>query len=152
MANLDFLQSVDIFKGLSDDQLNSIENLCSEKVYKAGEILFEDGKPADHFFLLSEGTVDLAFDLPGYIRTPATTMVSVGPGRAFGWSSLMPPYRYRLTAHCTSGTCKVLCLSRKPLRRLFDTDKKLGYQVTVNLATLVSSRFRRLMNLRGAVA
>lgn len=148
MTSLDFLREVDILKGLSDDQLNSIGGLCKEKSYVEGDVLFSEGQPADHLFLTSQGTVDLSFSLPGRVRTPATTIVSVPEGRAFGWSCLMPPYQYRLNAHCTTETCKILCLDREPLRQLFDTDMQLGYEVTVNLTTLLSTRFRRLKNLK----
>ena len=150
MISLDFLRKVDIFKGLSDDQLDSIGQLCYEASFMEGDVLFSEGQSADHLFLISEGTVDLSFSLPGRIRTPGTTIVSVRQGRAFGWSSLMPPYLYRLTAHCMSETCKVLCLDREPLRQLFDTDMQLGFQVTVNLTTLLSARFRRLKDLKEA--
>ena len=147
MNSLDLLRNVDILNGLSDDQLHSIGKLCHEKSYMDGDVIFKEGQSAESLFLMSEGTVALSFSLPGRVRTPATTIVSVSPGRAFGWSSLMAPYRYRLTSHCTSKTCKVLCLNRKPLRQLFDADKHLGYQVTVNLTTLLSARFHRLKNL-----
>ena len=150
MTSLDFLRNVDILKGLSDEQLNSVGKLCREKSYMEEDVLFTEGQPADHLFLTAEGTVDLSFLLPGRVRTPATTIVSVPRGRAFGWSSLMPPHRYRLTAHCTSETCKVLCLNREPLIHLFDTDMQLGYEVMVNLTTLLSARFRRLKNLKQA--
>ena len=152
MTSLVFLQSVDILKGLSNDQLNAIGKLCREKSYMNEDVLFNEGQSAEHLFLISEGTVDLSFSLPGRILTPETTIVSVSRGRAFGWSSLMPPYRYRLNAHCTSETCKVLHLNRAPLRRLFDEDMKLGFQVTVNLATLLSTRFRSLKNFREATS
>ena len=148
MISLDFLRNVDILKGLSDEQLNAIGKLCREESHMAEDVLFTEGQSADHLFLTAEGTVDLSFTLPGRVRTPATTIVSVPRGRAFGWSSLMPPYRYRLTAHCTSETCKVLCLDRESLRHLFDTNMQLGYAVTVNLTTLLSARFRRLKDLK----
>jgi CRP-like cAMP-binding protein len=150
MASLDLLRNVDILMGLSEDRLSSIGKLCHEKSYAEGDVLFSEGQPADHLFLTAEGAVDLSFSLPGRVRTPATTIVSVPKGRAFGWSSLMPPYRYRLNAHCTTETCKVLCLEREPLRLLFNTDMQLGYQVTVNLTTLLSARFRNLKNLQQA--
>lgn len=150
MTSLDFLRSVDILKGLSDEQLHSIGNLCHEKSYQAEEALFSEGESADHLFLTAEGSVDLSFSLPGRVRTPETTIVSVPRGRAFGWSSLIPPYQYRLSAHCTTETCKVFCLERGPLRQLFNADMQLGYQVTVNLATLLSARFRNLRDLKQA--
>ncbi len=147
MTSLDLLRNVDILMGLSEDQLSSIGKLCQEKSYVEGDVLFSEGESADRLFFMAEGAVDLSFSLPGRVRTPATTIVSVPRGRAFGWSSLMPPYRYRLNAHCTTETCKILCLESGPLRQLFDTDMQLGYQVTINLATLLSSRFRNLKDM-----
>ena len=147
MTSLDLLRNVDILAGLSEDQLSSIGKLCHEKSYAEGESLFSEGESADRLFLMVEGTVDLSFSLPGRVRTPATSIVSVPKGMAFGWSSLMPPYRYRLNAHCTTEACKVLFIERGQLRQLFDTDMQLGYQVTINLTTLLSSRFRNLKNL-----
>ena len=147
MTSLDFLRDVDILKGLSDDQLNSIGKLCKEESYVEGDVFFSEGQSADRLFLTRHGIVDLSFSLPGRVRTPATTIASVPEGRAFGWSSLMPPSQYSLNAHCATETCKVCCLDRGPLRQLFDTDLQLGYKVTVNLTTLLSTRFRRLKDI-----
>lgn len=147
MTDLDFLRNVDVFEGLSDEQLSTVEKLCHEKMFAEGDVLFKEGDPANHLFLVANGIIDLSFTLPGRVRTPATTIVSVPSGRAFGWSSLMPPYRYRLTAHCTSENCTVLSLDREPLRQLFESNMQLGYRVIVNVATLLSNRFSRLKNV-----
>ena len=110
MFDLDFLQKVDIFKGLTQDQYDSIATLCRERTYKKGEDLFREGERANHLWVMADGKVALSFNLPGRVSSEATIIATVPKAKTFGWSSLLPPYQYRLNARCASEGCRVLRL------------------------------------------
>lgn len=145
MVDIDFLRSVDIFKGLEDGQLALILDGCREKEYPKGERLFKVGEEALCIWLVVEGEVDLRFDLPARATTSKeTTLHTESASNTLGWSAFVPPYRYVLSAYCTSENCKVAQLEKNGLLTLFEKDSKMGYRVMSNLAGVISTRFHRM--------
>ena len=79
MSGLDFLEKVDIFKGLDQDQLNAVHKGGREKEYHYGDRLFAEGENADRIWLVVDGQVDLRFDLPGRPTSEENTIFSILP-------------------------------------------------------------------------
>ena len=46
MIDLDFLRSVEVFKGLGDDHLTRLRDHCREKEFRQSEKLFSEGEDA----------------------------------------------------------------------------------------------------------
>ncbi len=147
MSRLDFLKTVGIFSGLNDDEIAMIEPLCTEKEYHRNVRMFRGGQvigggdDAKHLSILMEGSVDLRFDLPLRESEAETTVATVKPGQCFGWSSMVPPYRYTLSAYCTSDECKILDVRRNDLIEVFEKNYKIGYYVMGNLSRIIAKRF-----------
>jgi signal transduction histidine kinase len=53
------LRPLELFAGLSDDQLLALISVSDEAAFGAGEYLWLNGEPADFWWVLVEGTVDL---------------------------------------------------------------------------------------------
>ena len=64
MTGRDFLRSVEVFKGLSDDQLSRYVDHCREKEYRQNDKLFSEGDDAACLWIVKVGRVDVRFDLP----------------------------------------------------------------------------------------
>ena len=62
----------------------------------------------------------------------------------FGWSSLVPPFKYRLSAYCSSRTCKALKIERDCLVKLLEEDFQIGYIVMSKILAVVGTRFHQL--------
>ena len=150
MIGNDFLQSVGIFKGLDGNQLTMVQGCCSEERHKAGTRLFGEGKKATHLYVVKSGRVDLRFDLPGRDTSEKNTISAIPEFKAFGWSSLVAPYRYSLSAYCASPTCEVLKIDAQALNKLFEKDNRLGYLVLSNLAGVIGKRFQKIEALATA--
>lgn len=54
---IDFLQKVPIFDGLAPNELAAIAGACSERSYKRGEMIIQEGEPGDSMFLIVRGQV-----------------------------------------------------------------------------------------------
>ena len=144
MISLDFLKTVEIFQGLSNEQLAEIIR-CGEEVALQDETrLFEKGENAAYLWIVREGRVDLRFDLPGLASSEKNTISSIAKAGAFGWSSIVPPYKYRLSGYSTGSGCKLIKVERESLLKLFEKDPDIGYVVMSNLATLIGTRFHNL--------
>ena len=144
MINLEFFKKVEIFQGLNDQQLSEIMNCGEEKAFEQETRLFEKGETADYLWIVREGQVDLRFDFPGLASSEENTITSVSEAGAFGWSSIVPPNKYRLAGYSTDGGCKLIKVKRENLLNLFDKDPDIGYVVMSNLAALVGARFHTM--------
>jgi len=146
MTGLKFLKSVDIFKGLSGDQLKLIQQGCREKEYHSGNRLFAEGEVSDRVWIVADGQVDLRFDLPGRQTSETSTIFSSTAGQSLGWSSFVPPFQYKLSAYCATRTCKIVQIEKEFLLNLFEKDARLGYTMITNLTGVASMHFHRLQN------
>lgn len=146
MVRLDFLEKVEVFKDLNDGQLVAVQNCCEEKAFQREDKIFEVGDEARSSWIVMEGQVDLRFDLPRRPTAEENTIASIAGGRFLGWSSLVPPYKYRLSAYCAGRTCKMIKIDTANLTRLFESDAKLGRTIMTNLAGIIGGRFNQLEN------
>jgi CRP-like cAMP-binding protein len=144
MIRIDFLAEVEIFQGLDRGQLTEIEKCCHEQECEFDTELMSEGEDAIHLWLVQEGRVDLRFDLPGLTSSEENTISSISKTGAFGWSSFVPPYKYRLSGHCASKNCKLIRIEKECLMQLFDKDPGIGYVVMSSMARVVGRRFLRL--------
>lgn len=53
------LRKVQLFEGLSDDDVQRIQNVAETVVLSSGEVLFEEGKKGDTFYVVLRGRVEL---------------------------------------------------------------------------------------------
>jgi NADP-reducing hydrogenase subunit HndB len=146
MIELDFLKKVDIFKGLDDDRLIQIQAGCRKKTYQSGQKLFAEAEKADRLWIVMDGSVDLRFDLPGRPTSAENTIFSITTGRTMGWSSFVPPCKYKLSAYCTTRRCTMIQIRKDHLLNLFAKDARMGYTVISNLTGVASIHFHHLQN------
>jgi len=147
MISPDFLKKADVFKDLNDDSLRTVLN-CGEQVkFEKGARIFTHGTDATHVWILAEGDVELRSELSGMPvsgKKPAVSFTSAA--QAFGWTCFVPPYKYRLSGYCASEKCKVIKFKREDLLRLFEADKRTGYQVMLYLLRAVGRQFEQLQD------
>lgn len=146
MISLDFIEKVDVFSGLSDDQLSAVQSCCEEADFRRGDSLFKAGEEPRHLWVVVEGQVDLIWDAPGVAGSSGESISQLGPGMPFGWSSLVPPNTYRLSAVGASRTGRVMKVDAAGLRAIFETDAVVGYKVMSKVLALISTRFYQLQD------
>lgn len=152
MTSLDVLKKAEVFKGLNDEQLASVNACCEIKDYKREDKLFSEGDDAAYLWLVAEGEVDIRFELPGRDSSFANNISTASACAAFGWSGLVPPHKYRLSAYCATAACKVVRAKRDSLLKLFEKNAAIGYRVMTNLTSVVGKRFNQLQENASASA
>jgi signal-transduction protein with cAMP-binding, CBS, and nucleotidyltransferase domain len=146
MISLDFLENIEAFEDLDDDQLTAIKDCCEIAEFKRGAEIFAAGETPEHFWVVLEGQVNLIWDVPDGPNLPENTITTLSEGMSFGWSSLVPPYRYHLSAHCASRSCKTVRIQTGCLRQLFEDDARLGYMVMSKVMIVAGQRFHQLQD------
>ena len=141
MIEIDFLDKVQIFQGLNEEQLAEVIKYCEGVKFQPGAKLFKQGEDAAYMWIVKEGQVDLRFDAGGGDSTEEHTISSISEAGAFGWSSFTSPNKYRLSGYCAGMACNLIKVDREGLRQLFEKDPQIGYVVISNVAAVVGTRF-----------
>ena len=144
MAYLELLKRVDAFCALSDEELSVIDAFCTRKKFYHGMNMFKDGDMANNLWVVENGLIDLRFDLPARETSEESTLSSVSKNNIIGWSSLVPPYRYKLSAYCASDECTVVMVERDRLLEFMKDNPGAGYKVLSAILKVVGNRFERL--------
>jgi CRP-like cAMP-binding protein len=146
MIDVDFLGQVEAFRDLGYSQLLAVLKDCEEVEFASGDRIFSEGEEPRAIYAVIDGEVALHWELPGRSAMPEKTVTTLGKHATFGWSSLVPPRRYSLSATCASDQCRVLKADRDKLLSLFQKDREVGFRVMNRLLGLVSARFLALQD------
>ena len=141
MVELDFLDKVQIFQGLNQNQLAEVIQYCEEVEFRPGTELFKQGEDAAFLWIVKEGRVDLRFEAGDQASAEEHTISSISEAGAFGWSSFTSPNKYRLSGYCADMACKLIKVNREGLGSLFKKDAQIGYVVLSNVAKVIGTRF-----------
>lgn len=144
MIQADFFRQVEAFQSLEEAELSVLSGFCRERRFTRNERLFKEGEPADHLWIVKNGVVDVRFDLPGRETSAESTLSSALENKILGWSSVVPPHRYRLSAYCASDTSEVLAMESRKLLDFLQQHPGAGYKVFSVMIKIVGERFQRL--------
>ena len=141
MAMIDTLKKNELLAGLDAHHLSKVADLCRGVSFQEGVIIFREQDEATELYLLTSGRVVLEMDVRPVPERPAipTAVEVVDRDEAFGWSALVEPHTYTLSARCMT-SCVALAIKGDLLRKAMDTDPVLGYKVMAQLAKLIGLR------------
>jgi CRP/FNR family transcriptional regulator, cyclic AMP receptor protein len=140
MENLERILSEHPFlKGMNTEHLNLMVGCASNVVFKSGEFIFHEGEPANTFYFIRQGRVQVETHVP---QKGSITIQSRGADEIFGWSWLVPPYRWHFDARATELT-RAIALDGKCLREKCETDHDLGYEIMKRFAIVIAERLEQ---------
>ncbi len=141
MAPREILRECPIFESLTDAQLGTIVSMSKPREFEPGAAIFSEANKAEELYILEKGKVALQMQLsvqqPQFSRR--ITVDIINRGEPFGWSAVVDPHRYTLTAICLEPS-KVLAIDGLRLKTLLHTDHQMGYEVLSRLIGVVASR------------
>ena len=139
------LKRAELFLGLDDAALLKVAELPSSHraEFPPGEIIFKNGASATYLYVLVRGQVDLVADLPSEYQPARKTLLidRITTGSCFGWSALVRPHFYAMSAICTKPT-EVVTINGTELMGLLEEDNHIGYIVFQSLSHIIGSRLR----------
>jgi len=141
MAIIDTLKSSELFGSLETGHLEKVSALCRGNSYHEGMMIFKEGDEATELYVLTDGKVALDMEVRPVPDRPGipTSVEVVTRGESFGWSALVEPYGYTLSARCMTN-CTVLAIKGDMLRKLMADDVGLGFELMKRLSKLISLR------------
>jgi CRP/FNR family cyclic AMP-dependent transcriptional regulator len=140
------------FKGLDPGHISFIAGCGANVHFEAGQYLFREGEPADHFYIIRHGKVALETFVP---ERGALVIQTIAEDDVLGWSWLFPPYRWRFDARALELT-RAVALDGACLRRKAEEDYRLGCELMRRFAQVVVQRLQatrlQLLDVYGRVA
>jgi CRP-like cAMP-binding protein len=132
---------MELLNGVAPADVRAITALGRPVALRTGETLFRLGDAADSLFVIDRGRV--ALTLPMQIREKDEDILieERAPGQTVGWSAIIAPHRFTLTASALIET-EVLALPSAALLDYFAAHPEVGYTVTRNIASVVGQRLQ----------
>jgi CRP/FNR family transcriptional regulator, cyclic AMP receptor protein len=141
-TNTTILAAQPFLRGLSQRQLDVLAGSAMPAEFKTGELIFNEGSPANRFYLLLSGEV--ALESPPEKRNDEREPVLIeiiGAGSVLGWSWLFPPYFWHFDARVLTPV-KAIFLYGTRLREQCENDHELGYELMKRTAGVVIERLQ----------
>jgi CRP-like cAMP-binding protein len=141
MVSAAFLKECYIFEGLNDAQIEKLVAIAKEESYPTGALLYKEGDPSTHLFLVQQGKVflEMKSDM-GPTRPPMQVIIDVVTRReAFGWSAFVEPHLHTLSALIAEPT-KMILFDGGKLKALMDEECSMGFEIMKGLTRLLASR------------
>ena len=145
----ELLDHAPALRPLSAEHRETIAGCAVNRAFESGELLIEEGAPADTFFVIRRGTVAIETFVP---QRGGVTIETVHDGELVGWSWLMPPYRAAFDVRAVEQTHAV-AFDAACLRGKFGADPALGYDLLQLFTAVIVERLQstrlRLLDVYG---
>jgi CRP/FNR family transcriptional regulator, cyclic AMP receptor protein len=135
--------AMELLKGLEPEDAAALVALGTRLTLPAGSVLFTLGAEADNAYAIESGRVSLTLPMQVGGREQDVLVEERSAGETVGWSALVPPHRFTLTAK-TLIDSEVIAFSRAALLEHFASRPEVGLAVTRNLSAVMGQRLQVL--------
>lgn len=139
---VDHLRRVEIFGGLTDEELLQLATLCKVRRVGASQVVFHEGDDGDELLIILEGCVRVSLNT----KTPQggmapSTINMLYAGQSFGEMVLLGGATRSATVTATD-PCILLAIKERDFAALCDQNPRIGYRVMRNMASDLSYKLR----------
>ena len=142
------LSASELFKGLTDEELDKVAALGRMEVYEKGAPLFVQGATARDFYVVELGRVALNTGISsGAVVNKEISVESIKSGQSCGYSAVKGEPVYALSAKAVEPV-RVIAIDGKRLYELLEENPVMGYRV---MSRMVASLSATLRNVRSTI-
>lgn len=136
------LAKFELFKWLTDEELEMVAALSEEKNYAAGLSIIAEGSAAKDLYVAAKGKVRVEMSLSVYPGLVQDALVDIIPeGEPFGWSAVIGSRVYTMTARAEEAVT-VIAIDGEKLLGVFNKNPDIGFKVMEGLVSVVHNRLR----------
>ena len=132
------IKAIPLFSTLDARGLRIVDGALHERIYTAGEVVFDQGEEGQAIYLLFEGRIQ--------IRRDGKDVVEIGQDSFLGELALLEGTP-RAAQAVAATDCKVGVLFRNDFDTLLDTDARIASRISLQLAKHLGSLLIRARNL-----
>jgi CRP-like cAMP-binding protein len=158
MPEKNILSEFNFFSDLTMQELDLLASKCEELDFNTDDIVFHFEKPAEHFYGLISGEVELSLVFTDKVlkteveyeeavqarivdQQKQIVVDTVFPGQVFGWASIIGDGKRTVTARCLEPS-RAFAIAASDLYAMFDADPSLGYRMIKRMAYIISKRLK----------
>lgn len=148
MPYTQLLEQIDIFSDLDTEQLRQISEVCTERRYEKGDIVFRENTDSDELYVILQGEVEIQVD-PSTLGISAdespgpATIATMRRGQSFGEVALVDEGFRSASARCSAPGTRLLVIRRDDLIRMCDADFEMGYLLMRSVASDLAFKIRQ---------
>jgi CRP/FNR family transcriptional regulator, cyclic AMP receptor protein len=148
---ISLLQETALFRNLTSVEIGKVLKIAREVEFVQDDIVMREGDFGDTLYIIQKGTVEVAkcLTMEGMdVDDNATeankvfTRLDASQHAVFGEIALLEETRRTATIRAVTD-CVLLEIRKDDFLQLAEEDNRLGYQILLNLAQIVSARLRR---------
>lgn len=122
--------------GMSAHHIELLMSCATLREFQERDVIFRIGEPANGFYLIAEGAVDLE---DWASKRGTLTIETLVAGEPMGWSWLFPPYRWHYHARAIRPTTAVF-FDGTALRQFCNEDHSLGHELFKRMSEVMMRR------------
>ena len=136
---LQILQSVELFRDLSEEQLEQISKISTQKTYSKGDTICKQGDPGDAMYIISSGQVEISIrDNNGNTYSA----LYLGAGQLIGEMALVDDGTRSASVIGIEDQTIVYSIPNDKFTALCVADTAIGYIMMRNIAQDLSFKLR----------
>ncbi len=137
-----FLRSVPYFKGLSDEEIRTLQQACQPAEHGAGETVFEEGSRANRFYIILEGAVEVWKDH----RSADRSLLAVfGAGQFFGEMALIDEMPRSATIISREPT-RLYYINQDDFNRIVQENGRIALAISRAVSAIVRENTNRFLD------
>ena len=137
---VEFLSHSSLFEGVDNSLLKWISHQAVVKSYAGGDSVFQQDEIADHLYLLVDGRIGFSYRDAASDRSVFLRAMEIA-GDPLGWSALVDPRRYRISAQALD-LSHVVEIPADGLQKLVEQQPRFGVAVLQRVLQVIRSRLR----------
>jgi CRP-like cAMP-binding protein len=131
----------ELLHGLTPVHAEQLLSLGKKIALPRNAVLFQLGDEATSLYIVERGQLALTLPMQVLGRQENVLIEERHAGQALGWSALIPPHRFTLTATAPFDA-EVIALDRLLLLQFFADEPEAGYIITRNVAEIIGQRLQ----------
>jgi len=132
------LHSLDLFAGLSEEQLTAISEVARVSVFHRRDVILREGEQSTAIYVVLKGQVEVVSEL----EENTTSLIILGAGQNFGEMALLDAGPRSATIRCISSEATLLTLDQDDLLRFLGQESGVGYRMIFNIARDLAFKLR----------
>ena len=131
------LKRVSVFKNLTNDELNDIKILVTEKTFAKGTILFKEGMRGGVMYIVKKGGIEIfKKGKPSEI-----SLAKLGPGSFVGEMSLIDDEPRSASARISEDAV-LLIITKSSFQEIITKNAEAGNKILITFIKMLNSRLR----------
>jgi len=133
---LDFLKSIDLFSDLKIIEIKRLERTLHKRVYKKGEVVFNEGDAGAALYIIRSGEVDIVIN---NASSNPIVLTKLSSGMFFGEIALFDEIPRSATV-IASKECEIIALSKPDFILFSKKEPSIGMKISMRLGKILSAR------------